>query len=300
MSENNIRKKFVYEIPPCAHNMRAFDYLRKLQGYSYSAIVKMRHNPASILLDGSPIRTIDRLKSGSTLTVYTIDKQSGEAPNLKLNVPIIYEDEDLLILNKPAGMPCHVSKGHDDDTVSNFYAAHCPGTLFRIIGRLDKDTSGLIIVAKNAHSAKVLTESEIEKSYYAILNGVLVDDKGVIEAPIEDRDPTRRKRYVSPTGRSAKTEYKVLSKNNQKSFVLAHPTTGRTHQLRVHFSYLGAPILGDSLYGEDNALIARQALHRYKLILNHPTKGEKLTFISPPPKDFLDALNALGIPFVKE
>lgn len=216
------------------------------------------------------------------------DSPGYELPRPDLAVPVIYEDDDAILFDKPAGMPCHVSKGHPDDTLANFYAAHCPGSKFRVLGRLDKDTSGLVLATKNARAAQFLTDSRIFKEYAAILCGV-PDKSGCIDAPIEDRDPGLRRRYVSDGGRPSITRYRVICSSGGRSLVSACPETGRTHQIRVHFSYADAPLAGDALYGGDCEAIGRQALHRRMLRFIHPVTGETMSFSSDIPADMLSA-----------
>ena len=264
---------------------KACDYLRRVQKFSYALIVKLRHNPNSMILDGSPIRTIDPVKSGSQLVVTIPEKESDILPNPNLNLSILFEDEDIMVIDKPPFMPVHPSKGHQDDTVANFCICHNPNSIFRVIGRLDKDTSGLIIVAKNIHSAAILTDSPIEKRYFAIAEGIPDESHMTIDAPICDSDPMSCRRYVGNEGKPAVTEYFIKASGEKIFLADVRPKTGRTHQIRVHFSYLGYPLCGDSLYGGKTDLIVRNALHRYYLSFTHPITGEKMEFESPLPTD---------------
>ena len=165
-------RRLEYIIEQKDEGRRACDFLRREQHFSYALIVKLRHAPESLRLDGEFIRTIDRLKAGSVLSV-TLPETAGEAaPNGKISVSVMYEDEDIVVFDKPAGVPVHPSKGHQTDTLANLYAAKYPGSRFRVIGRLDMDTSGVVLAAKNAHAAAVLTDSEIKKGYIAVTEGV--------------------------------------------------------------------------------------------------------------------------------
>lgn len=264
---------------------KACDFLRRDKHFSYSAIVKMRHDPNSLFLDGEPIRTIDRLKSGSVLKVFLKEPEGTEEANPHLDVPVVYEDDDIIIFDKPARIPVHISKGHLFDTLANFYAARCSNSKFRAVGRLDMNTSGLVIAAKNAYAASVLTDEHFEKRYIAVIEGIPEKTEDIIDAPIDDKDPEAWKRFVAADGRPAVTGYKILCSNGELSEAEVFPQTGRTHQIRVHFSYIGCPLAGDSLYGGKTEKIGRHALHRSYICFTHPVTGEKMEFVSAPPED---------------
>jgi 23S rRNA pseudouridine1911/1915/1917 synthase len=228
-----------------------------------------------------------------------------------LPLRIVYEDPDLLVVDKPAGMPVHPGPGHLKGTLVNAVLAHCPGLsgiggALRpgIVHRLDKDTSGLIIVAKNdrAHQSlqRQLKERVVEKRYLALVRGDLRPDEGVIAAPIA-RDPRYRKRMaIVAGGREAVTRWRVLGRfvgpgsgEPRYTLVEARPVTGRTHQIRVHFASIRHPLAGDALYGKRSALVGRQFLHAAGISFVHPSTGERLTFESPLPADLRAALSAL-------
>ncbi len=278
-------RRLEYIIEEKDDGRRACDFLRREKNFSYALIVKLRHSPDSLRLDGEFIRTVDRIKSGSVLSVL-LPETAGEAlPNGGIEVPVIYEDEDIIVFNKPAGVPVHPSKGHQTDTLANLYAAKCPGSRFRVIGRLDMDTSGLVVAAKTAHAASVLTESGAEKGYIAIAEGVPRPQKGHIDAPIDDTNPEAHRRFVAPGGRSAVTDYRVLRFGGGLSAEEIFPKTGRTHQIRVHMAYIGCPLAGDELYGGSRERISRHALHRFYMAFFHPESGEKMEFRLPLPPD---------------
>ncbi len=286
-------RKLEYSLPADAEGKRAADWLRREQGFSYGAVVKLRHNPDCLLLNGAPIRTIDPLRSGSVLTVLLPDREAAESPCPELGIPILYQDEDIIVFDKPAGIPCHPSKGHGTGTLANYYAAVCPGSRFRILGRLDKDTSGLVLAAKNACAAKILTDRPPEKEYLAVLTGIPKAREGTIDLAIDDRDPENRRRFVSEEGRPSRTDYRILAEGGGYSLALASPKTGRTHQIRVHFSAIGCPLAGDTLYGGDPALIQRHALHRSRIVFTHPLTGERMEFSSPLPEDMANLCRTL-------
>lgn len=263
----------------------AANFLRRDKQFSYALIVKLRHSPESIKLNGVPIRTIDRIKSGELLTVEIPERNGFDEPNYDISIPVVYEDEDIIIFDKPPHMPVHPAKSHQTDTLANYYAAHYSCSKFHVIGRLDMDTSGLVVVAKNIHSAAVLTDAEMEKEYIAIAEGVPENLSGVIDEPIDDSDPSACRRFVGENGKSSYTEYEVFAKGDNIFAARVFPKTGRTHQIRVHFSYMGYPLCGDELYGGKRDIIGRQALHRIKISFKHPITGEKMDFRSELPED---------------
>lgn len=272
---------------------RACDFLRRDKHFSYALIVKLRHAPDSLKLDGEFIRTIDRLKAGSVLSV-ELPETAGEAePNGGIAVPVIYEDEDIVVFDKPVGVPVHPSKGHQTDTLANLYAARYPNSRFRVIGRLDMDTSGIVLAAKNAHAAAVLTDGEAEKGYTAITQGVPSPLCGRIDAPIDDTNPEAHRRFVAEGGRAAITDYRVIKAGGGLAAAEVFPKTGRTHQIRVHMAYIGCPLAGDELYGGGRELINRHALHRFYMAFCHPQTGERMEFRSPLPEDMQRLLDEM-------
>lgn len=214
---------------------------------------------------------------------------------------VVYEDADLLVIDKPAGMTVHPSPGHTEHTLVNALLAHCPdlagiGGSLRpgIVHRLDKDTSGLLVVAKNdaAHAglSRQLKEREVEKEYLALVRGWLEPREGAIEGAI-GRDLRNRKRMaVVEGGRFARTEYRVREYLSGCALVEAKLTTGRTHQIRVHFAAVGHPVIGDRVYGRASPLVQRQFLHACRLAFHHPVDGRRLEFESPLPADLEEAL----------
>ncbi|MFQ5860991.1 MAG: RluA family pseudouridine synthase [Dehalococcoidia bacterium] len=217
---------------------------------------------------------------------------------------VVYQDEELMVVEKPPGLPVHPGPGHPAHTLVNGLLALCPdlkgiGGELRpgIVHRLDKDTSGLLVVAKtqraHQHLSAQLKERRVSKGYTTLVTGRLAQEEGLIEAPI-GRDPRDRKRLaVVPGGREASTRYQVLQYLNQYTLVEAFPLTGRTHQIRVHFASLGHPLLGDPLYGRASPVLGRQFLHAHYLGFHHPVSGEWLEFRSPLPPDLQWALAAV-------
>lgn len=264
-----------------------------------------------VTVEGRLAKPARRLASGERVAVIVPAPEPVTIEPEALPLRIVYEDADLLVVDKPAGMPVHPGPGHLKGTLVNAVLAHCPdlsgvGGALRpgIVHRLDKDTSGLIIVAKNdrAHQAlqRQLKERAVEKRYLALVRGDLRPDEGVIDAPIA-RDPRYRKRMaVVPGGRDAVTRWRVLERyigpgsgEPRYTLVEARPITGRTHQIRVHFASFRHPLVGDALYGRRSAIVGRQFLHAAGIAFAHPATGERLEFESPLPDDLREALRTL-------
>lgn len=222
--------------------------------------------------------------------------------NSDINLDIIFEDEAMLIVNKSAGVPVHPSANHFNDSLSNavqyYFSTINLKRKIRPVNRLDKDTSGLVIFAKNEYVQELLIKqmksNVFKKEYFAILTGNLEKENGTIDAPISRKENSIIEREVNKTGLTAITHFQLIKnftyKNTSLCLVKFVLETGRTHQLRVHSKYIGHPILGDSLYGVGNDLISRQALHAYKISFIHPIKKEPLEFEVPLPKDILKIL----------
>lgn len=268
--------------------------LLKAHGYSSTVIRHLKETEKGIQRNGVWSRVYEPLCSGDTVTILLTEEASSEniVPT-PLPLDIVYEDEDLLIINKPAGMPIHPSQGNYDNTLANACAYYFqqkgePFT-YRCINRLDRDTTGLLIIARHAYSASLLSsmvaKREIHREYLALATG-LVPDSGVIEAPIARVDGSTIEREVNfETGEFARTHYRRLEYKNGYSLVSLKLDTGRTHQIRVHMKYIGHPLPGDFLYNPDYSVIRRQALHSYRLTFTHPITGKELQFTAPLPDD---------------
>ena len=245
-----------------------------------------------------------RLESGQHVHVEVPPASDGAARAEAIPLRVLYEDADLLAIDKPAGMTVHPSPGHASATLVNAILAHCDdlsgiGGVMRpgIVHRLDRDTSGVILVAKNdaAHNdlARQLKARTVEKAYMAIVEGTPRPPEGVIDAPI-GRDPGNRKRMaIVQGGREATTAYRVLERYAGYALVEARPRTGRTHQIRVHLAASGHAIVGDRVYGKPSPLIARQALHAARIVFAHPRTRARMEVEAPLPADFEAALRQL-------
>jgi 23S rRNA pseudouridine1911/1915/1917 synthase len=260
------------------------------------------------LIDGGHVRLGEhlakagtRLEVGQRVRVEVPAPEPASAQPEAIPLDILYEDGDLLVIDKPAGMTVHPSPGHANSTLVNAILAHTPdlsgiGGVARpgIVHRLDRDTSGIILVAKNdaAHNglARQLKERTIEKTYLALVEGTPRPAEGVIEAPVA-RDPRNRQRMaIVEGGREATTGYRVIERLRGVSLVEARPKTGRTHQIRVHLAAIGHPIVGDRLYGHGSELVQRQFLHAARIAFTHPRTDERMEFEAPLPDDLRRAL----------
>ena len=247
-------------------------------------------------MNGLYVRT--PLQAGDLLKItLTEDTPSQNIVPVAMPLSIVYEDEDILLLNKPADMPVHPSVNNYDNTLANgaawYYAQQGKPFVFRCINRLDRDTTGLLILAKNALSASILSaqmkKREIHRTYQAIVKGVPIPESGTIDAPIARKEGSAIERCVDfEKGERAVTHYRVLDSRNDYSLVQLSLETGRTHQIRVHMGYLGHPLLGDYLYYPDFSRIKRVSLHSYALSFTHPMTGSPLTFRAPLPEDMAD------------
>jgi 23S rRNA pseudouridine1911/1915/1917 synthase len=270
-------------------------YLPELSRSKIQALVKS----GRVTLRGENVRCNDEVQVGDTYHVEEAPPRppTGARPE---NIPleILHEDDDLLVVNKPAGMVVHIGAGHEEGTLVNALLHHSgvlssgseehrPG----IVHRLDKETSGCIVVAKNdqTHAAlsQQFSERQVKKTYLAIVRGRPRHTKGTVDLAI-GRHPVQRQKMTprrAPSGREAVTDYELLATHEGYSLVSCKPYTGRTHQIRVHMQHLGHPIAGDPLYGKRDTF-ERHLLHAWRLEFTHPTSGEFLCFEAPLPKDF--------------
>ena len=259
----------------------------------------LKYRPDGITVNGVHCTVRYVLRSGDVLCVAIQDSaDSDRIKPVDLPIEILYEDDELVIPSKPADMPTHPSHDHYNDTVANAlayrYAKQNVPFVFRPINRLDRNTSGLLLIAKNKLSAGRLTrsldEGEIKKRYLAVLDGELCTAEGVIDACLHRTAKSIIVREVCspdvPDADRARTEYRVLAVANGHTLVEAKPITGRTHQLRVHFASIGHPITGDDLYGTPSSLIPRHALHAVQLTFPHPTTQQQMVVTAPLAQDF--------------
>ena len=268
----------------------ALSLLRSL-GCSGRIITSIKNNEG-LLVNGKPFRVTSILRKGDEV-VLTLPDSGSAVPNPNLEVETIYEDEDIIVFNKPPFMPVHESLNHFDDTLANFFAAKCPDCTYRAINRLDKNTSGLCLIAKNQLSAANLSAARgnlPKKKYLAVACGKITGNGEIIQ-PIARPDPNEIKRAVAPDGQHAHTLYKAVSGNSEFTLLELELLTGRTHQIRVHLAHIGHPLVGDEMYGTPSELISRHALHCSELTFVHPFTKEKITLNAELPDDMKAIVN---------
>ena len=271
------------------------EYLRSVLRLSRAELTELKKRDDGIILNGVRVTVRAMLHEGDELVLSRDDiiSSDGVIP-VQLPLEILYEDDDIIALNKPPFMPTHPSHEHQSDTLANALAYYFEKKgipfVFRAVNRLDRDTSGIVLVAKNKSSAFLLArqiaEFKVTKKYISIVSGEMTEN-GRIEGNIRRIEEGKMRRGVFDDGQYALTEYKVLSVKDGLSALLVTPKTGRTHQIRVHLSHIGHPILGDTLYGNENGskLISRQALHAYSLTFSLPSNNETITVTAPIPTD---------------
>lgn len=271
--------------------------------YSRSQI-KQLLDGGNITVNGKTEKAKYKVKSGDVIRLEEPETKTLELRPENIPLDIVYEDDDVIVINKPQGMVVHPAPGHDEHTLVNALLYHCPlstinGT-FRpgIVHRIDKDTSGLLMVAKNdkAHRslAKQLNDKTNIREYVALVHGRIAEDEGTINAPIGRSLKDRKKQAVVKDGRNAVTHFEVLKRYRDYTLVKCILETGRTHQIRVHMKYIGHPLVGDPLYGPKKTIKGNgQFLHAGKLGFVHPTTGKLLIFEAPLPKIFQECLEKL-------
>lgn len=289
-----------YVVSETDAGLRIEQYLKQ-RGYSRQCLIHLKKHPGSVLADGAERFLNQPLAAGEHLTIRFCEEESSEKiPPVDLPLDIVYEDEDLLVINKPAGMPIHPSMNNYTNSMANglawYYAQQGKPFIFRCINRLDRDTSGLTLVAKNLLSSCILSaaaqKKEIRREYRAIVRGRISPEAGTIDAPLIRKPGSIIEREVDfAHGETAVTHYRLLEESNGHSLISLRLETGRTHQIRVHMKYIGYPLIGDYLYNPDKEWIGRQALHSCRLAFVHPITGENMDFAAPLPEDMRRVLD---------
>ena len=256
----------------------------KRHGFSRRIISSLKFS-GGITRGDEILRGVDIVRSGENVRV-VLEDSGGAEPNGSVSAKIAYEDDDVVVFDKPPEVPVHQSFGHRNDTLANLFAALYPERPFRAVNRLDKNTTGLCVCAKNRLAASMLA-GNVSKIYYAVIDGDIFE-AGKIDAPIarvSDSIILREVRDVSGGGQTAVTLYEPILRKNGRTLLRIRLLTGRTHQIRVHFSYIGSPLCGDSMYGGDCSAISRQALHCGEVEFTGCVSGEKICVESPLPED---------------
>lgn len=300
-----MNRTITYRIEEANGGQKISTYL-KAKHYSAQNLIDLKKRDDSVLLNGQAVFQNVRLSGGDILTIRIVESDVSEhIPPVDLPIDIVYEDEDLIVVNKPAGMPIHTSMKNYQNTLANalayYYERQNKPFVYRCINRLDRDTSGLTIIAKHGVSAGILgsmvaaksdgvTQSPrlpgLEREYLAIVRGKIEPKEGIIDAPLARKGGSIIERVVDfEHGERAVTHYKTLKNENGHSLISLQLETGRTHQIRVHMKHIGHGLIGDYLYNPDMEYMTRQALHSYRLSFVHPMTWEPMEFVSPMPPD---------------
>lgn len=288
-----------YDIDSHSEGLRVEQFLRR-KGYSAQNLSTIKRMPESILVNGVHYYMKQTLKAGDRLLVRIQETESSRnIPPVCAPLSVVYEDEDLIVINKPAGMPIHPSLNNYTNSLANalawYYQQQGKPFIFRCCNRLDRDTSGLTVVAKHLVSGNILStmtkKKEVRREYLAVVRGHIIPESGTISAPLARKGGTIIERVVDfDRGEPAVTHYHLIQEANGHSLVSLQLETGRTHQIRIHLKHLGFPLVGDYLYNPDMEYISRQALHSFRLSFPHPITGEAMDFTAPLPEDMRNIL----------
>ena len=290
-------RRLEFKIESHANGKKIKDFLKHEVGISHRMLCILKREPQGITRNGAHARAIDCLHTGDLLVLELPDdeKTSVSTPT-KMPLDILYEDADLLVLNKPAGLAMHETQNHQGDALSNAVAYYLESrgeaAVFRAVGRLDKGTSGLVVCAKNKYAACRLAGT-IEKTYFAVVCGIFTG-KGTVDAPIFRPDAHKTLRAVGNSGEHAVTHWEALKNDGKCTLMHIQLETGRTHQIRVHFKHLGAPLVGDDMYESPDLRLNHQALHCGSCALSHPVTGKKMVFFAPLPDDMAALCTDMG------
>ena len=292
-------------VPPEKAGQRLDAFIASETSFSRSAVQRMIEN-GDVLLNMKEVPSKAKVKPGDEVSVTPPLPEITDILPQDIPLDIVYQDADIAVINKPKGMVVHPAAGNPDGTLVNAIMYHIkdlsgiggevrPG----IVHRIDRMTSGLLVIAKNDNAHVFLSDQlkthAVSRVYYALCEGNFREDSGTVDAPIARHRTDRKKMAVDPNGRSAVTHWRVLERFGDMTLLRVELETGRTHQIRVHMAYIKHPIVGDEVYGHaKNSLgIVGQALHAGELRLTHPATGEEMVFTAPPPEEFANALEKL-------
>lgn len=262
--------------------------LRSQYGLSRRQLIRLKQHPGSVTINGLPVILGTFLRPGDSVRII-MEEHLEPIPPEPIPLEIIYEDQDLLAVIKPAGLVSHPTKGYAEGTLANalsyYWQQRGEERPARLVTRLDRETSGLVLVAKTAWCHYRLSKTEIHKEYVALTRGVPNPKNGRIDLPIGRNPDNPSRRGVNSQGKPALTYYRTISAARDLALVRLEPVTGRTHQLRIHMAHIGCPLVDDFMYGVEEGLVGRTALHASRLKFRHPQTGEALKLVIPLPAD---------------
>ena len=296
------RERLAYTVSEEDRDASVRQILKRRLGFSGRLLAKLKRGEGRVFRNGVEVRLFADVMPGDLVEVELPEDRSHFEPQ-DIPVKVLYEDEDLLIVDKQPGLVVHPTRTHPDDTLANglmkYMMDRNDSFKIRFVNRIDRDTSGLVMVAKNSHCQDAMSEKmkkkAVEKRYLAIVHGIFTEEEGTVDLPLGRPDDDDVRRAVVPDGYPSVTHYTVRERFPAGFTLLElRLETGRTHQIRVHMSHIGHPIAGDSLYGkEEPEIIGRQALHAYLLRFTHPVTGDKIEVEAPMPEDMKDLTERL-------
>lgn len=286
-----------FTVTPEYDGKTVYTYLKGKAKISLALLRSLKRVENGILLAGEHTRTVDTVHTGDIITLNIPGDEvcADKVAVTRTDIDVVYEDEDILVVNKPAFLPIHESHNHQGDTLQNVVGAYLKSrgkaASFRAVGRLDKGTSGLVVCALNRYCAARLS-GNIEKEYLAIACGEY-RESGTVDVPIYRPDPMKTYRTADVRGDRAVTHYSPVKTGNGMTLLRIKLETGRTHQIRVHFAHLGTPLVGDTMYGTADERTGRQCLHCAKVSFVHPLTGERIVCEAPLPEDMAEITGAI-------
>lgn len=295
--------KLIFEVKESEVDMKLGEYLRKVASFS-GRLIKGAAIQGRIKINGNVVKLNYVLKYKDSIEFDLVKEESQNIEPEKMDIDVVFEDSDIIVVNKKPGMVVHPTKSYPDGTLANgllyYFKDKGENCIVRLVNRLDMDTSGLIIIAKNQFShmalARDMQREDFQKSYFAVVHGNLKEKKGTIDLPIYRDEEAGIRRVIDDRGQKSITHYEVVESFNNADLVRLTLETGRTHQIRVHLSHIGHPIYGDSLYGKtiDDDFITRQALHAYKLVFPHPRTSQSTVLETDIPEDMKNLIKKIS------
>lgn len=287
---------YVFSVPQEYDGQTLQTFLRRGCGLSWRMVVKLKRVPGGMTADGQTLRSIDRVRAGQTVRL-TMPDDAVRIEGADIPLTVAYEDDHLLVIDKPPYLAVHPSAGKPEPTLANavvgYLARQGEPLSFRPVNRLDRNTSGLLLAAKDPHIAYTLAQKP-QKAYYAIVLGELCGE-GTVDRPIRVREGSCITREVGEGGKPSVTHWRALATDGEITLIRLVLETGRTHQIRVHMAWLGHPLAGDTMYGTDETLLPRHGLHCARMTFIHPVTGEQIALSSPIPPDMRALLEARGL-----